>query len=295
MFSRVRNFFRPVETATTTPPLVAPEALRLFIHHFPIGRKLRYYPEYQREIVFETLIIAYRVNETFLYSRDAVRCDAEGYVTAFQLAGKQQLPVGALQRLQLLVPDTSSLEKTLNYQTRAELGRSGQFRMGNTITLFVDTEQRGIPTVDTRVERRQVLKDGPYAENPTILVTPEFETLTLADKRRRQRVQTGVPAYLLPAPGVHPFPCILADFSDVSVRLSLRGGTPGMPSLADGASVVVEFALGDSDLHRRLLCRVMRRTEDAAVLLIDQLYKEGDFVKPSVMDLAEIKTGLLNA
>jgi hypothetical protein len=56
------------------------DTLKMLAEHFPIGRKVRYFPEYQRDIVFHTIIIAWRVNDQDIYSREAILKDAE-YIT----------------------------------------------------------------------------------------------------------------------------------------------------------------------------------------------------------------------
>jgi hypothetical protein len=270
------------------------DKLKMLVEHFPIGKKLRYYPEYQREIVFDTIIIAYRVNEQFIYSRDDVLLDSESFPTGFKIGNKRILGVEQLERFQLLLPDTTSAELTLTYVTRAELGRGGQFRIGNAVTLFVETDDRGIPTVDTMVDRRQVMNNGPFADSSTILVTPEFDSLMVADKRRKQRVEAAIGADLYIAVGGAPFNCVLGDFSEHSLRL--RAGDYGlpMPAMEVGAAVDVEFVLGEPGTICRLRGKVFRRTDQFCVIDIEQVYKFGDFEKIQAMDVMEITTTLLN-
>jgi hypothetical protein len=270
------------------------DKLKMLADYFPIGMKLRYYPEYQREIVFDTIIIAYRVNEQFIYSREDVLLDRESFPTGFKIGNKRILGVEQLERFQLLLPDTTSAELTLTYVTRAELGRGGQFRIGNAVTLFVETDDRGIPTVDTMVDRRQVMNNGPFADSSTILVTPEFDSLMVADKRRKQRVEAAIGADLYIAVGGAPFNCVLGDFSEHSLRL--RAGDYGlpMPAMEVGAAVDVEFVLGEPGTICRLRGKVFRRTDQFCVIDIEQVYKFGDFEKIQAMDVMEITTTLLN-
>ena len=48
------------------------DRLKMLAEHFPIGRKVRYFPEYQRDIVFHTIVIAWRVNDQDIYAREAI-------------------------------------------------------------------------------------------------------------------------------------------------------------------------------------------------------------------------------
>lgn len=271
-----------------------PDKLKMLASYFPIGKKLRYYPEYQREIVFHTIVIAYRVNDQFIYSRDAVQVDADGVPTGFVLPDNKTLSVEKLTKFQLLVPDTTEMERTLDYFTRAELGRAGQFRQGNTITLVAETGDRGIPTVDNKVDRRQIMKSGPYADSSTILLTPEFHSLTIADKRQKQRVQAAIRADLYYKAETPPMRCVLADFSEVSLRLNVPASGQVMPALVPDETVVVDFDFGDIASTYRIRGKLFRRADDYCVIKIEQLYKDGEFERIKMMDVIEIKTGLLN-
>lgn len=61
--------------------------------------------------MFDTIIIAYRVNDQFIYSRDSVLVDGDGFPTGFQLAAKKTLPVAKLEKFQLLLPDTTEAKR----------------------------------------------------------------------------------------------------------------------------------------------------------------------------------------
>lgn len=299
MFSTLKNLFRPqdetaVESAPDAEHPFTPERMTLLTTYFPIGKKLRYYPEYQREIDFQTLILAYRVNDQFVYSRDAVGLDDNGVPTGFRTIDKTLVSVSKLVKFQLLLPDTSEMEKRLDYFTRAEIGSGGQFRQGNAITLIGETVGRGVPTVDTKVDRRQTLRTGPFADSPTILVSPDFETLMLADQRQRQRVETSVPASLYLAADGDPVPCILGDFSDLSLRINALGAELPMPELEAERHVVIEFAVGATAMPYRLRGKVFRRTDEFCVIELEHLYRNGSFGKIQGMDIMEIKSDLLN-
>ena len=272
-----------------------PADLKSLFQHFPIGRKLRYYPEFQRDIVFTTLVIAYRINDQFIYSRDAVLADTNGLPTGFQVADGKIIPFAKLTRFQVMVPDTSAMEGKLDYFTRAELGRTGgQFRQGNAITLMAETSDRGIPTVDTRVDRRQVMPNGPYANNAVILLIPEFDTLKLADKRQKQRVQSAIAAALHYRANTSPLPCVLADFAESTLRLDVRADDEVMPEMQENDVVIVDFSIGGVEGDYRLRGKLFRRAEDFCVIKYEFLFRDGNFEKLGPMDIMEIKTGLLN-
>ncbi|MDT3735596.1 MAG: hypothetical protein ROZ00_05175 [Denitratisoma sp.] len=271
------------------------DSMKMLGEHFPIGKKVRYYPEYQRDIVFHTIIIAYRVNEHYIYSREAIQRDADGTPLAFLVGVKRaQLPLEKVARLQLMVPDTTDMERSLDYVRRASLGRNGQFVRGNTITLISDACRNGIPSVDTQVDSRLRMADGPYADNQMVLLRPDFDTLQIADQRQKARVQSEVPVSLYLKEDAPPLGCILGDFSDVSLRL--RPAVPGqpLPPLKPNDKVSVVINLGDAASSYRIRGMIFRSAADACVVKLRQIYKDGDFATIRTMDVLEIKTGLLN-
>ena len=271
------------------------ERLKMLAEHFSIGRKIRYFPEFQRDIVFHTIIIAWRVNDHYVYAREAIEKDDEGTPTGFLVGEKKtRLPLGKVKRLQLMVPDTTDMERSLDYVRRASLGRNGQFVRGNAITLISDTCQRGIPSVDTQVVSRIRMKDGPYADNQMVLIRPELDTLTIADQRQKARVASHVPVSLYLKDDAPPVGCILGDFSDVSLRLLVAPDQKTLPPMKVNDKVVVILNLGDAASIYRIRGSVFRTAADSCVIRLKQLYKDGDFSPIKTMDVLEIKTGLLN-
>jgi hypothetical protein len=270
------------------------DKLRLLVEYFPIGKKLRYYPEFQREIVFDTLVVGYCANGHFVYSRDAVEVDGDGKPLAFHADGTAAVAAARLRQFLLLVPDTSDLEMTLDYYRRAMIGRARQFLKGNAISLIANAGARGVSTVDTRVDTPVVLKDGPYAGNKMVLLEPELHTLDVADQRQKTRARTRVAVGLYAAGARQACPCVLLDFSDASVRLRVGDGQPAMPEMQPDDEVTLAVDLGEAGATYSIQGAVIRRTADACVVRLDRLYKDYAFIPFSRMDLFEFKAGLLN-
>ena len=130
------------------------ERLKLLVEFFPIGKKLRYIPEFKKEIEFDTLLVAYCVNGEYIYSWESIELDASGVPTAFLVGDRGvRIPVSQLKQFQILVPDTSDLELTLDYHRRAIIGRGRQFIKGNYISLISNSGARGVSTMDTEVAK----------------------------------------------------------------------------------------------------------------------------------------------
>lgn len=271
------------------------EPMRMLCVHFPIGKKIRYFPEYQQDIVFQTIAIAYRVNDHYIYSREAVLWDSAGLPVGFQVGEKNTiLTLDRVKKFRVMVPDTSDMERSLDYVRRASLGRNGQFVRGNAITLIADTFRGGIPTLETQVDGRFEPKDGPYQGNPMVLLRPDMDTLRIVDQRTKPRLPGELPVSLHLQEDEPPHVCVLGDFSDMSLRLKTGPSMKAMPAMQAGDSVVVAFSFGDAASIYRIRGNVFRAKPDSCVIKFKQLYKDGEFSNIKVMDILEIKTALLN-
>jgi hypothetical protein len=186
------------------------------------------------------------------------------------------------------------MERTLDYFTRAALGRGKQFAQGNFISLFAKTNERGVPTVDNTVETRALLKDGPYADTRIIALAPDFSTVAIQDQRRKQRLQTSLTVSLYRDTETTAFDCILGDFSETSLRLTAPTPEQDLPPLLPDAEVVIVIRLNELSNAFRLKGVVFRADRKLCVVQLTQVYKDGEFANLKMMDVLEIKTGLLN-
>ena len=285
------------EPASGSPPVrkINLGHLRTLIEFFPIGKKLSYCPEFKREIVFDTLIVAYGVNGSFVYSGEAIERDAEGYPTLFRAGERQeQIPVSRIKLFQLVVPDTTDLEMKLDYQRRALIGRGRQFLKGNSITLISKGGTRGVSTVDTEVAKQFILPDGPYANTKMILLSPEMDTVAVTDQRKKARAKTSVPVKISLPKGKLPVAFVIADISDGAVRIRLRDRDTPMPAFSRGDEVMLDIDLGETEPHYTIKGIVFRRSAETCIVELEALVKNGRFDSFSPLDLLELKAGLLN-
>ncbi|MBI2307201.1 MAG: hypothetical protein HYU78_07850 [Rhodocyclales bacterium] len=271
------------------------EQLKTLIEFFPIGKKLRYYPEFKKEIVFDTLVVAYCLNGSFAYSSEAIERDARGYPTAFRTRdGGELTPIGDLRLFQLLVPDTSDLEMTLDYFRRALIGRGRQFNKGNYISLVSNAGAKGVSTVDTEVVKQVLLSDGPYAQSKMILLTPEWNTLAVTDQRRKARAKTCAPVMVSVAGGRLSGPCTIVDMSDEAIRIRVRDRETALPEMTAGDGITLDIDLGDGERHYTIKGIVIRRSSETCVIRLEGLLRDGRLVRFEPLDLLELKAGLLN-
>jgi len=271
------------------------DQVKKLIEFFPIGKKLRYYPEFQKEIVFDTFVIAYCANGEFVYSGEAIDRDSQGYPTAF-CAGKneERIPVSDLKLFQLLVPDTSDLEMKLDYHRRALIGRKRQFNKGNSISLISNAGAKGVSTVDTVVAKQIALPDGPYAHAKMVLLTPELDTLAVTDQRKKARAKICAPVAVSLPEGKLSGPCTIYDLSEDAMRIRVRDRDTTMPVMPRGSEVILDIDLGEAKRLYTIKGSVIRSSPETCAIKLEGLFKDGRLRSFDPLDLLELKTGLLN-
>lgn len=291
------------ETPTTTRDDVTaypqtgldPAKLKLLAEFFPIGRELRYSPGAQLVVVFDTIIVAYCVNDNYIYSRNAIKTDSSGNPSAV-LIGEEgtELPAEKIYQLSLLVPDTSDKEGTLDYDRRAIIGRSQQFLKGHVITLMTSAGAKGVASLTTKVAEQVTLEEGPYASSKMVLLSPDLDDLNVTDQHHKSRGKTSVPIDLHFKEGEAPYPCVLSDFSESSVGLSTSENQHTMPPLGIDDAVTIVINLGEAAKTFVIKGRVVRRSANSCVIHLEELFKGHQFSPFNLLDSLALKTGLLN-
>ena len=270
--------------------------IKTLIDFFPIGKKLRYYPEFKQDIVLDTLIVAYCVNGHFVYSSEAIERDPEGFPAAFHSSEPAiRTLLSELKLFQLLVPDTSNLEMKLDYDRRALIGRGRQFKQGNCISLISNAGGRGVSTLDTEVAKQVDLPDGPYAHANMILLTPDFSTLSVSDQRKKTRTKIFAPVKMFSPQGKFSALCTIVDISEGDLRIRMRERGTTMPLLQRGDGVIIETELAEAEQHYLIKATVIRRSAETCVIHLDGQIRDGKLQKFAALDLLELKSGLLNS
>jgi hypothetical protein len=273
--------------------------LRPLIEFFPIGKRLRYCPEYKKEIVFDTFVVGYCINREFIYSGDAIERDSAGNPVSFHIARTDlRLDVSEIEWFQLVVPDTSQLELKLDYERRALIGRGRQFIKGNCISLTSSAVGQGAATLDTEVAKQITLDDGPYAQTKLIVLTPDLESLVVHDQRKKGRAKICVPVILSPdgekdgeKQAAHG---TIVDISDGAIRIRTRDADHALPETRENDSVVLTVNLAEAERQHTIKGTVIRRSPEICVVRVDSFMKNGNFVAFGPLNHMELKAELMN-
>lgn len=275
-------------------PLSIAKLTELF-RYFPLGEKIRYYPEYQKEGALETLVLGYAVNDQLVFSPVDIRCQQDGDRDVLRLTvdGHERL-VDEVDNFSLLIPFNQEDENKRDYGRRAELGPRGPFRRRNIITLLACSTGGTLSHLDTEVRKILPLNSGIFAGHEVVVLDVMPNSLKLTDQRQHYRLQTELPAKLTIRDG-ETHDCTLLDFSEESVRLQFAEVTADLMALTEFRRLKLSFNVGvDGNSKSYTLDGVMyRKTDNRLVMKLQGIYKDGKAHPLGLVDILDIKASLL--
>ncbi|VAW97390.1 hypothetical protein MNBD_GAMMA19-1122 [hydrothermal vent metagenome] len=274
-------------------PLSIAKLTELF-RYFPLGEKIRYYPEYQKEGALETIVLGYSVNGQFVFSPVDIGCQQDGERDVLRLTvdGQERL-VQEVANFSLLIPFNQEDENKRDYGRRAELGPRGPFRRHNTITLLACSTGGTLSHLDTEVNKVLPLTDGIYAGHEVVVLDVLPSSLKLTDQRQHYRLQTELPASLSIRDG-ETHQCTLLDLSEGSVRLQFAEVTADIMALTEFRRLKLSFNVDvDGKDKAYALDGVMyRKTDNRLVMKLQGIYKDGKVESLGLVDILDIKASL---
>ena len=264
------------------------------IRHFPVGAKLQYYPEYQKDIVLDSVVIAYAINDSFVYSTAGLACDESNGV--LELSDHEQKRVFKnITSFRIVLPVFSQSEAKLDYIRREELLKVGGLVKGNVITLMAEQSGGQVPVLETIVEKRTMLKEGFYANQTVALLEVDAASLMLSDQRAHLRLKTNISATIqVSKRGEYALlNCTMIDFSDRSLRLQMEAGYAAEAMPKEGGKLIVSFNLPGQSEYISLVGEVFRIEGDAIVVMLTGFVKSGQSVELGQIEMLKIKANLL--
>ena len=278
----------------TDRPELDPAQLVELMQCFPIGSKIRYFPDEQEDLALDSILIAYGINDHLVYTQNDIRSQIDGHDHVFLLDDNwRDLVVRKVNSFCLLIPHIIDEDNDLSYPRKVELLNETRFARGRNMTLISLRNDRGVPHVNTQVRKRLVMEDGYYSNHPVVVLEAQPETLTLIDQRQERRLHTLIPSRLTVAGGDDGCPCSLVDFSETFVRV--RGDRDGtmFQLLYEGQTLTLTIEL---DRHpRRIMVqgKVVRRDDEYLVMELLAIDKNGEMQPFTMLDIFEFKATLL--
>lgn len=291
MFSRrIQSLFgRRGESPAPAPP-IAPERLIELMRCFPIGGRIRYYPEHRKDIVLESIIIAYGIDSHLVYSQHDIHLDADNGTLVFLIDDNwKDRTVREVYRFCALIPYAGAMEGDLDYDRRAALDAGGFLQRGERLTLMSLSNTRGVPHVNTQVRKRVLLKEGYYANHAVVVLEMEHDTLNHVDQRQQMRVRTCIPVSVQSAEGAPAQPGTLVDFTESALKIKLGDGI----ELQERKGLIVTIHVPERHRTFVLAGKVLRRDAECVVLALTAQLKDNRFRDVEVLDALDLKATLL--
>ncbi|MFC1750618.1 hypothetical protein ACFL2V_17635 [Pseudomonadota bacterium] len=268
------------------------QAIYDLMRYFPIGTKVHYYPEYHKDIMMDTVLVAYWINGELVYSTQEVTFNND--ILVFNDRGSRKSYKDILS-FHFVVPIVTDEESKLDYGKREELSRVGGMARGNILTLIAEKNAGQVPVLEAEVNKRAMLRDGLYANQHVALLDVDVNSLALTDQRSHLRLQTNVPVSLqIPSRGqAQLFSCRMKDFSDCSLRIEIDPDVIGEYMPEEGDSLIVSFRLPNCPDMIAITVNVFRVTGNSLVMAFTGRVDQGRTHPLSQIDILNVKANLL--
>lgn len=282
------------------PPAIPNKIIGEFLTHFPIGSKVKYFPEFQKAIKLDTLILGYMINNHMIFTARSiafeandgafnVRINREGVWEEILNIGEFRFIIPHKFRNEVDYPVAGAehngkkfVEKTVN-----------DFHRGNAITLFRKGAGGKVPHITTTVLRTTELKEGYYSNTTVVMLNPDLESFEFLDQRKYIRLYSKIPA-VLSIVEQDEQSCIIQDFSEKSFRISMLKGNKIPGNVIEGMKVTLTIKLENESDQIVLRCSVAKKNENYLVLFPTAIEKDKRFRDFDQMDELFVKTTLIH-
>jgi len=263
--------------------------------YFPIGGKIRYYPEFRKDVVLESIIIAYGINQYLVYSQNDIHIQQQpDGEPAFLLDDDwQDVPVREINSFCFVLPEIGDMEKALDYASRVAMVKGGWFMRGERFTLMSLFANKGVPHVDAEMRKRVLLKEGYYANHSVFVLEVLPDSLTHIDQRQQHRLSTRIPLSLYLTEDSKPYDCLLVDFSECSFKIQTDHHPILLSLLEKKKTLIVSLDLPVQMRTFILKGRILRRADDHVVISIVSRLVEGQFEHLDLLGAIDLKASLL--
>lgn len=263
--------------------------------YFPIGDRIKYYPEYQANLTMESLVLGYQINGHTIYSQNhiTIKSGSTGKTLIQLHHNNQDIELSRIDSLCLILPGKAGEEYKLNFLSKASLGSRGQFRNGNAITLVARYHERGVIELESSVRESFIPKDGYYRNHRLVLLDVIADSLKVSEQRTHHRLQTNIVAKLLHTSSQTTYSCIVSNYSEVSAQIKLDQSDPAAKAFRNGDKITLTLKI--DQLHRTFIIKgiIMRINPQTLIITLQELMIEGEFKPIELIDALDIKACIL--
>jgi hypothetical protein len=271
---------------------IDPERLAELMRCFPISGKIRYFPEHRKDIVLESIVIAYGIDHRLIYTQHEIHIDDDGGRPVVMVDDDwKDRRIREVQSFCLLIPFAGGgMKGDLDYDRRVALETGGFLQRGETLTLMSLGNARGVPHVRSLVRKRTLLKTGYYANHAVVVLEVQPETLNHIDQRQQMRVRTAIPVTLQSTDEAPPCSAMMVDFTESSMKLRLD---PSAQALAERRNLIVTIDLPAHGRKFILGGKPLRRDGEYLVISLASRFRDSRFRDIELMDALDLKATLL--
>jgi len=262
---------------------------------FPIGGKIRYYPEFRKDIVLESLIIAYGINNYLVYTQNDIHIERTEDAPPRILLDDdwKDVAVTELHSFCFVIPDVGITDKDLDYISKAALKSGGWFQRGEQFTLMSLFTHKGVPHIDARIRKNVLLKEGYYANHSVVVMEVLPDTLNHVDQRQHYRIKTNIPVGLYMSEDSDPYECQLVDFTESSFKLRVDMHQGLAHQLGRRRSVIVAVDLPAQMRSFILKGKLLRQDEEHVVISLKSRLVDKQFEDIDLLGAIDLKACLL--
>lgn len=278
------------------------------LQHFPIGFRMRYFPEYLKDKKIDTIIAAYVINDYVIYSNKDIQIveQKDGQQGLEMHQNGETILLDRIHGFQILIPQIE--RKEIDFRVDVQQKKEGtlasmekkanDFLRGNSITLFYrNPTLKGMLQLDTEVAKKVVFKTGPYAKRKLVMLRPLLESFECIDLRRFSRINTQIPVLIYnegitKQEGTAGF---IQDFSERFVRVEIDGEKEHkFAAVGGGDKLVMKVILEDQEPELVLKGSIFRKRKNNIIISLRNVMKNGEFQLIDGLDEIYIKSLMLD-
>jgi len=192
-----------------------------------------------------------------------------------------------------MLPGNTGEENKLDYPSKASLGRRGQFRNGNNITLVARQSERGVVTLESSVRESMQPRDGYYRGHMLALLEIYSPKLLFRDQRTHHRIKTRLPIQLQTSENGEAYPGLLSDYSELHAQIQLGEDSLLLKQLKENQTIIVTIKLEQSDRTFVVCASIMRKQQSSIIINLKKTLQNGTFEPFELIDALDIKASLL--
>lgn len=267
------------------------KALQGLLESFSIGTRIGYYPDFERELQLEGLVIGVCIDDEFIFRQDAFQFSGEPSAKPSN-EFSSDIELKYAKSISLMIPIDPQAILRLDHDKRAILGKGNLFRKHNPLTLVSFNTSSQNRQVETQVLQRTQLKSGLHAGHQVALLEVALGTLEAYDPRTQVRVETNLPATISRNGTDTVMTATILDISEAFLRVQLEPTETEWPYYSSRQHAIISLKPNDNTPLIRLKCYLSLERGNSRVFEIQSVIRDGIEQPYTTVDGMQLKIAL---